>query len=492
MAELSVGSTVAGCRIEGIAGRGGMGVVYRATQLALERPVALKLIAAELTEDLAFRERFKRESMIAAAIEHPNVIPVYEAGERDDELYIIMRYVEGIDLRALLVNEGPLEPQRAADLLSQVAAALGAAHRRGLVHRDVKPANVLIARDEDREHVYLTDFGIARHVASVAGVTRTGAIVGTIDYLAPERIEGDRGEATADVYALGCMLYETLTGGIPYPRDTDVAKIYAHLNAEIPSIGDVRPDLPPDLQTVVHTALEKEPARRYDSSGEFGRAVLAAAADARPTAAAPVVAPPPTPATPPARRPSTDETTDPSDRKTSTSDGIAAPPPPPPPEDTAALEPEDEPPREVDRETAHPASGAHPPPAPPSEEIATEALARRREPPSGRTRVPLPRDPADQTADLPRRKRPKEKTAGAAAALIVGVLLLAGVAVAAVLIATSGGEDNGGGTSGFVSTGPMKNLPAIPVGGRPDGLTIGAGRVWAGNGPQRAVNVISL
>src|SRR4051812_32492508 len=189
MAGLAVGSEVAGYRIEAVAGEGGMGIVYAATQLKLNRRVALKVIAPDLASQANFQERFKSESRLAASIDHPNVIPVYEAGEADGLLFLVMRYVEGTDLRQLLDREGVLEPVRAARLLAQVAAALSAAHRQGLVHRDIKPANVLTVYDpqERREHAYLTDFGIAREAAAAGGLTRAGAVVGTTDYLAPER-----------------------------------------------------------------------------------------------------------------------------------------------------------------------------------------------------------------------------------------------------------------------------------------------------------------
>ena len=198
MADLSVGAEFAGCRIEGVAGRGGMGVVYRATQLALDRLVALKVIAPDLARDESFRARFQREARLGASIEHPNILPVYEAGERDGVLFLTSRYVEGTDLRALLHHDGPLDPGRAAALLAPVALALNAAHQRGLVHRDVKPANVLIAApgDAEHEHVYLTDFGIARGEGMAGGemtMTRTGAFVGTLDYMAPEQMTGQRG-----------------------------------------------------------------------------------------------------------------------------------------------------------------------------------------------------------------------------------------------------------------------------------------------------------
>src|SRR5918992_3274624 len=235
MAELATGAVIAGYRIEGVAGKGGMGIVYRATQLALDRPVALKLIAADLADDPMFRERFKRESHTAASIDHPNVIPVYEAGEADGRLFIAMRYVEGTALRELIRSEGSIEPHRAVRILEQVAAALDAAHRRGLVHRDVKPANALITEDGD-EHVYLTDFGLTKHAASVGGMTATGQFVGTVDYSAPEQIKGEPSDARTDVYALGCLLYQTLSGRVPYERDSEIAKIYAHLNDPPPCL----------------------------------------------------------------------------------------------------------------------------------------------------------------------------------------------------------------------------------------------------------------
>ncbi len=255
-----------------------MGVVYVATQIALQRRVALKVIAPDLARDANFRERFKRESLLAASIEHPNVIPVYEAGERDGLLYLVMRYVDGTDLRALLEREGTLESPRAARLLAQVAAALSAAHRRGLVHRDVKPANVLVVSDDEdgHEHAYLTDFGIAREMAATGGVTRTGAVVGTIDYLAPERLEGHRGDARGDVYAFGCMLFESLSGDVPFPRDSDVAKMLAHANAPIPSLRELRPGVPAALADVAERCMAKDPGERYPDAGAVARATTSA------------------------------------------------------------------------------------------------------------------------------------------------------------------------------------------------------------------------
>src|SRR5918996_3969569 len=192
MTDLSPGDIVGGYRIEDVAGRGGMGVVYRATHLALDRAAAFKGITPDLAADDAFRERFKRESRIAASIEHPHVVPVYDSGEVDGLLYVAMRFVEGTDLRALIRSTGRIDPKRAAAILAQVGSALDAAHARGLVHRDIKPANVLLASDNGSDHAYLTDFGLTKHSGSKSGLTQTGMWVGTVDYVAPEQIEGKR------------------------------------------------------------------------------------------------------------------------------------------------------------------------------------------------------------------------------------------------------------------------------------------------------------
>ena len=274
--DLPVGSEIAGYRIEGVLGRGGMGVVYCAVQRRLDRMVALKLIAPAFAQDPGFRERFERESRIAASIEHPNVIPVHEAGEHDGLLFISMRFVDGTDLRALISEEGRLEPRRAAGLVSQVAAALDAAHARGLVHRDVKPANVLVAPGD---HAYLTDFGLSKHAASAAGLTGTGQFVGTLDYIAPEQLAGERVDARTDVYALGCVLFETLTGQVPFPRDSDPAKLWAHMNEPPPRPSEIAPSVPERFEPVIVRALEKQPDDRYASAGDLGRAAVAAAED---------------------------------------------------------------------------------------------------------------------------------------------------------------------------------------------------------------------
>ena len=225
------GTTFAGYRLEALVGRGGMGVVYRATDLSLERPVALKLVAPELAEDERFRARFLREPRLAASLDHPNVIPIYEAGEHDGQLYLAMRFVEGSDLKSVLEREGRLRPERALDVLAQVAGALDAAHRRALVHRDVKPANVLMGEEG---HVYLTDFGITKQLGGES--TDTGRVVGTLDYLAPEQIRGDPVDGRTDVYALGCLLYECLSGAPPFRRATEAETMWAHMQEQPPPL----------------------------------------------------------------------------------------------------------------------------------------------------------------------------------------------------------------------------------------------------------------
>jgi serine/threonine-protein kinase len=254
-----------------------MGVVYRVTHLSLGTERALKLIAPEFASDEAFRERFRREWRIAASIDHPHVIPIHDAGEADGQLYIAMRFVDGIDLRQLIIRDGALDHESAAALVGQVASALDAAHARGLIHRDIKPANILIETVEGRRHAYLTDFGLSKHSASGAQLTETGHWVGTADYVAPEQIEGKAVDARTDVYALGCVAFQALTGEVPFPKDSDIAKIWAHMNDPPPSLGERVPGLPGDLDAVVGRALAKAPEDRHQSAGAFGRDLVAAA-----------------------------------------------------------------------------------------------------------------------------------------------------------------------------------------------------------------------
>jgi ABC-type branched-subunit amino acid transport system substrate-binding protein/tRNA A-37 threonylcarbamoyl transferase component Bud32 len=246
-----------------------MSVVYRAEDLRLKRKVALKLMAPELAEDERFRERFLRESELAASIDHPSIVPIYEAGEVDGQLYIAMRYVEGTDLKVLLHAEGSLEPKRALALLEQVGTALDAAHQRGLVHRDVKPANVLISVQAGREHCYLSDFGLTKQTSSESGLTESGQFVGTAEYIAPEQIERRRVDGRADIYSLGCILYQCLTGEVPYPGERLMAVLWAHVNERPPSASERNPELPAAVDTVIAKALAKSPEERYPSCGEL-------------------------------------------------------------------------------------------------------------------------------------------------------------------------------------------------------------------------------
>jgi DNA-binding beta-propeller fold protein YncE/tRNA A-37 threonylcarbamoyl transferase component Bud32 len=248
------GTVLAGYRVEALLGRGGMGVVYLAEDLRLKRRVALKLLAPELSESEAFRERFLRESELAASLDHPNVVPIYEAGEAEGRLYIAMRYVEGDDLKALLAD-GPLEPERAVALVGQVAAALDAAHERALVHRDVKPSNVLVDRSG---HAYLGDFGLTRLLAEPSLGVPVGSSLGTPDYVAPEQIRGEELDGRADVYSLGCLLYEALSGRPPFARESEAALLFAHLEEQPPSL--------PGLEDVLPRALAKDREERYTTA----------------------------------------------------------------------------------------------------------------------------------------------------------------------------------------------------------------------------------
>jgi serine/threonine protein kinase len=345
--EISLGSVFAGHRIDGVAGRGGMGVVYKATHLALDRVVALKLIAPELSGDAQFRERFKQESMTAASIDHPNVIPIYDAGEEQGQLYVTMRYVPGTDLRAQIEQHGALPPAEAASIISQIAAALDAAHARGLVHRDVKPANVLIEDRGGTRQAFLTDFGLTKHAATDSGMTKSGMFVGTLDYIAPEQLQGEKVDARTDVYSLGCVLYQAVTGQVPYPRDTEPSKMWAHMGEDPPSVLSVRGDVPPAFEEVVKRAMAKKPEDRYPSAGDLGRAVLAATEDRQATQversvatgeAAPLHAlPPPVvamPSGPPTAVPSAPaQTAGPGSMPVAPPPppGFTPPPPPPPP-----------------------------------------------------------------------------------------------------------------------------------------------------------------
>jgi predicted Ser/Thr protein kinase len=271
--ELPHGTLVGSYQIEGVVGWGGMGVVYRASQRRPLRTVALKVIRSGLAADPEFRRRFEAEADAAASIEHTNVLPIYETGEYRGLLYLAMRYIDGTDLREWLIENGSMSPARAADVVLQVGKALDAAHASGLVHRDVKPGNVLLSRQHGEDHVYLTDFGLAKKSSSAAQFTRTGTWVGTVDYVAPEQIRGEHIDARSDVYSLGCVLYQLVSGKVPFERDSEVSKLFAHLNEPPPSLALASPL----LDEVVHKAMAKDPSARYASAGDLGRAAVAAA-----------------------------------------------------------------------------------------------------------------------------------------------------------------------------------------------------------------------
>jgi serine/threonine protein kinase len=268
--SLAPGSRVAGYLLESQIGAGGMAVVFRARDERLSRMVALKVLAPGLAADEGFRQRFIRESRAAAAVDDPHIIPVYEAGEGDGVLFIAMRLVVGGDLRSVMLREGPLSADRTAALLSPVAWALDAAHSAGLVHRDVKPANVLVdARPGRPEHVYLSDFGLSKRAAAAAGLTGSGQFMGTAEYAAPEQINGRPVDGQADQYALACLTFEALSGAAPFARPEPMAVLWAHLSEPPPSLVMLRPDLPRPVDRVLARALAKEPHQRYDSCREF-------------------------------------------------------------------------------------------------------------------------------------------------------------------------------------------------------------------------------
>nr|WP_248297499.1 serine/threonine-protein kinase [Streptomyces sp. S1D4-11] len=286
-----IGAQIAGYRVEREIGRGGMAVVYRAKDLRLDRTVALKLLAPELARNDTFRRRFTHESLVAAAIDHPHIVPIFEAGETDGVLYIAMRYVSGLDLRALLDRDGPLPVATALRIAGQVASALDAAHEHDLVHRDVKPGNILVARGTDSDHpeyVYLTDFGLTKKSLSLTGFTTVGEFVGTLDYVAPEQISGRPVDGRCDLYGFACVVYETLAGGPPFQRDDDMALLWAHQYDKPPPVSEQRPGIPPALDGVLAKALAKAPEDRYDSCLEFVAALRAAASGAGAAAAAAV------------------------------------------------------------------------------------------------------------------------------------------------------------------------------------------------------------
>jgi tRNA A-37 threonylcarbamoyl transferase component Bud32 len=283
IAGLGLGTKIADYRLDEQIGRGGMAVVYRATDERLDRRIALKVLVPELARDHAFQQRFIRESRAAAAVDHPNIIPIYDAGDAAGVLFIAMRYVQGGDVRQLLERTGPLSAARAWSIITQVALALDTAHAHGLIHRDVKPANMLLdagsampgaapqpIAGDHREHVYLSDFGISKHSLST-GLTSTGQFVGTLDYVAPEQIEGRGVDGRTDLYSLACAAFEMLCGAPPFGRDRGLALMFAQLSEPPPSLSGRRDGLPAAADQVLERALAKDPAGRYPTCMEFAR-----------------------------------------------------------------------------------------------------------------------------------------------------------------------------------------------------------------------------
>jgi serine/threonine protein kinase len=277
--QFAAGTQVAGYLIGEQIGRGGMAVVYRAHDVRLDRWVALKILAPEIASDESFRQRFISESRAAAAVDHPHVIPVFEAGEADGVLFIAMRYVGGGDLRTLLGQTGPMDAMRACTIIGQIASALDAAHASGLVHRDVKPANMLlgvVAGSGHPDHVYLSDFGLSKQALSAAGLTMAGQFLGTLDYIAPEQIEGRPVDGRADLYALASAAFEMLSGAPPFEREQKNALLWAQLSEPPPPLTARRPDLPPAVDRIMAKALAKSPDDRFASCLEFAAGLRAA------------------------------------------------------------------------------------------------------------------------------------------------------------------------------------------------------------------------
>src|SRR5690349_4953846 len=273
-AGLEPGTVVSRYRVEELVARGGMGLVYRATDVRLDRPVALKILSPELSEDERFRERFVRESRLAAAVDHPNVIPVYEADDWNGLLYLAMRFVDGVDLHTVLAASGRMDPPAALPLLGQAADALDAAHRVGLVHRDVKPGNFMLAgasaeRVPAGTHVYLTDFGLTKRASSVSGLTRTGQFLGSLHYVAPEQIRGEDVDARTDVYALACVAFETFAGRPVFDVEGEAGLLWAHMSLPPASLTTARPGLPREVDDVIGRAMAKDPTERPATCGEF-------------------------------------------------------------------------------------------------------------------------------------------------------------------------------------------------------------------------------
>jgi serine/threonine protein kinase len=273
---LSPGARFGGYEVESVVGLGGIGILYRARQVRLDRPVALKLVEPDMARDPVVRERLRREAWAVASLDHPNVVPLYEAGEDNGTVFIVTRWVDGTELGTLIEEEGRLDYRRAARTAAQIADALEIAHEKGFVHRDVKPSNVILTPEG---HVYLTDFGLAKRTETAAGLTGADQLLGTVDYVSPEQIEGSEPDERSDVYSLGCVLYEMLAGEPPFAAQKGgMAKMWAHVNADPPSVRTNAPEIPAPLEEAVQHAMARDPAAR-PTAGDFRRDVLRAVGD---------------------------------------------------------------------------------------------------------------------------------------------------------------------------------------------------------------------
>jgi serine/threonine protein kinase len=292
-AELKPSSQFAGYRVERLVGRGGMGSVYRAVRLEDDAPVALKVVLSSHAQNPRFLARFAREGRLASALDHPHLVRVYEAGTEEGVPFLAMAFVEGVDLDGVIAESGALHPAAAARITAQVASGLDAAHERGLVHRDVKPQNVLLERRASGAHAYLADFGLSKHVESTSGVTGTGQWVGTVEYAAPEQVQAEPTDSRTVVYSLGCVLYKALTGSVPYPRDRDVDAMLAHITGPPPKVTDITAEAPGEFDPVIRRAMAGRPEDRYQSAGELGEAAVEAAREAGPEPADAIAFPAP-------------------------------------------------------------------------------------------------------------------------------------------------------------------------------------------------------
>jgi Protein kinase domain len=274
--DLSEGQSFGAYHLIGVAGAGGMGIVYRAEQRPLGRIVALKVIRPDIASSGDYRARFLREARLAAAVNHPHIVPVFDCGEEAGQLYLTMQWIDGVELQQLIGGQQRLDPERAVRIGTQIASALGAVHDAGMLHRDIKPANILVRDLGGEDHAYLTDFGIAKIPEADGGLTRTGWMIGTSGYLSPEQIQGQQPDARSDLYALGCVMFAALTGQRPFAAESDHALLWAHASRPRPVASQACPGLGRRYDDFLIRALAVDPGERYQSGAGFAAALAAA------------------------------------------------------------------------------------------------------------------------------------------------------------------------------------------------------------------------